>query len=293
MFAELQSAQIEKWLLNPGMYGLVAGLLFISFARGVESLDRKFWHATGDDFMYGVLYAALYFPLIAISLNAANAWVDAHLPFLRMELLHQAPGWVQFLVLVLLDDFLAYWSHRLRHQIRPLWHFHAIHHSQERLNPLTTKRFHPLENLLHKLLVMLVPMAIIGGSMEMWTLYFLLDAAWDYFIHSNIRLNLGPLRHIVVTPQYHRVHHSRERVHFDSNFSDRLVIWDRLFGSACDDHEIYPPTGVKDYPQASAHRYWLPHFVRQHFNDLTYPFRMIWRDMLARRAGLLPSFWWL
>jgi sterol desaturase/sphingolipid hydroxylase (fatty acid hydroxylase superfamily) len=291
MFTELQAAQIDKWLLNPGMYGLVIGLLFVSLVRGVECLDRRFWDATSDDFMYGVLYAIVYFPLIAIALHAANTWLDAHLPFLRMQVLSQAPGWVQFLVLVLLDDFLAYWSHRLRHEIRPLWHFHSLHHSQERLNPFTTKRFHPLENLFHKLLILMIPMAIMGGSIEMWTIYLLFDASWDYFIHSNIRLNLGPLRRVIVTPQYHRVHHSRERAHFNSNYADRLVIWDRLFGTAWQDHEIYPLTGVRDYPSVNAGHLWMPRFARQHLVDLVYPFRMIWRDVQSRRAGLIPSFW--
>lgn len=281
MFFQLQAHQIEEWLLNPAMYLVVIGLLAVTFFRRSEKLDARYARETGHDFMYGLMYAVLYFPLIALSLTAANAALDTYAPWLRLELLSQSPDWVKFLVIVLLDDFLAYWSHRLRHEVRPLWHFHSIHHSQERLNPFTTKRFHPLENLFHKLVIMMVPLALIGGSMEIFYLYFLLDAAWDYFIHSSIRINLGPLRYIVVSPQYHRVHHSMQREHFDRNYSDRFIIWDWMFGTLLRDSDIYPETGVQGYP-SDVSRSWTPWgFLLQHLVDLWYPFKMIGRDIRA------------
>lgn len=278
MFFDLQASQADKWLFNPYMYAVVGALSLLSLLLGVERLDRRYWTETRHDFMYGVMYALLYFPLIAICLVAANRFLDAYLPWLRMELISAAPTWIKFLIVVLLDDFLAYWSHRLRHRFRLLWYFHAIHHSQERLNPFTTKRFHPVENLFHKLVILLIPMAIVGGSLEMWYLYFLLDAVWDYIIHSNLRLNLGPLKYLVVTPQFHRVHHSRERAQFDRNFSDRFVIWDHLFGTAHTDYTAYPATGVPDYPSGEP-----GNFIQVHCRDLAYPFRRVLEDIKGRR----------
>ena len=289
MFFELQTSQITKWLLNPYMYAVVAALTLLSMAIGAERLDRRYWNETGNDFAYGVLYAALYFPIIAICLEWSNWFLDSYIPWLRLELIKDAPGWVKFLIIVLLDDFLAYWSHRLRHQVKFLWHFHTIHHSQERLNPFTTKRFHPLENLFHKIVILLIPMAIVGGSLEMWYLYFLLDAVWDYFIHSNVRMTLGPLRHVVVTPQYHRIHHSMEKEHFDQNYSDRFVIWDHLFGTAYTNCEVYPATGVAGYPSGRSDSLMPMNFLRAHLLDLAYPFRMIASDIRSRRARVKPT----
>ncbi|CAN0605990.1 unnamed protein product, partial [Ectocarpus sp. 12 AP-2014] len=167
------------------------------------------------------------------------------------------------------------WSHRLRHTVRPLWFFHMIHHSQEHLNPFTTKRFHPFENLFHKVVVLTIPMAIIGANMEMWALYFLIDAAWDYLIHSNLRLNVRPLRYLIVTPQYHRIHHSRLPEHLNTNFSDRLPVWDHIFGTVSSDTRSYPPTGVPDFPSHSDER---PlRFPIQHVRDLLFPLTQIYR----------------
>ncbi len=279
MFFELQAVQVEKWLLNPYMYLVVAGLILLSLIKKVEPLDRHYWVATWNDFLYGLLYAVLYFPIIFICLDFSNNFLDAHLPWLRIEIINDAPAWVKFLVIVLFDDFLAYWSHRLRHRVKPLWYFHTIHHSQERLNPFTTKRFHPLENMFQKIVIRMVPMAIIGGSLELWYLYYLLDAVWDYFIHSNIRLNLGPFKYIIVTPQYHRVHHSRNVEQFDRNFADRFVVWDHLFGTSYKNYEVFPATGVENYPAGES-----LNFLRIHLRDLAYPFRMILADILKARA---------
>jgi len=287
MFLDLQAAQLDKWLLNPYMYAVVAGLTLLSLRMGAERLDRRYWKATANDFLYGVMYAVLYFPIIAICLDISNRLLDTYLPWMRMELISDAPLWVKFLVVVLLDDFLAYWSHRLRHEVRPLWHFHAIHHSQKRLNPFTTKRFHPLENMFHKIVILMIPMAIVGGSLEMWYLYFLVDAVWDYFIHSNLRLNLGPLKHVLVSPQYHRVHHSGDSEQFNRNYADRFVLWDHLFGTAYTNYGSYPATGIPGY---SSRESW--NFLQTHVHDLAYPFRMIWSDIRKYRnrvSGTTPG----
>jgi len=284
MFFELQAAQVEKWLLNPYMYLVVVGLILLSVIKKVEPLDRRFWVETWNDFLYGLLYAILYFPIIFICLDFSNNFLDTHLPWLRIEIINGAPAWLKFIIIVLFDDFLAYWSHRLRHRVKPLWYFHTVHHSQERLNPFTTKRFHPLENMFQKIVIRMVPMAIIGGSLELWYLYYLLDAVWDYFIHSNIRLNLGPLKYFIVTPQYHRVHHSRNTEQFDRNFSDRFVIWDQLFGTAYPDYETFPATGVENYPSGES-----LNFLQIHLRDLAYPFRMIFADIMKTRASSQAS----
>jgi hypothetical protein len=56
-------------------------------------------------------------------------------------------------------------------------------------------------------------------------------AMWS---HSNLRLPLGAdrlLRHLFVTPDMHRVHHSIVPRETHSNFGFNLALWDRLFGT--------------------------------------------------------------
>ena len=275
MYLELAASQVERWMLNPYMYGLVALLLCLSMIRRVEPLNSSYWTATFQDYLYGVLYAVLYFPLIAICLEFATSALNRVAPELTVSSLEQLPSWAKLLVLILFDDFLSYWSHRLRHVVRPLWHFHAVHNSQENLNPFTTKKFHPFENFFHKVVFLLIPMTMLGLSFEGFYIYLVLDAAWDYFIHSNIKINLGPLERLIVTPQYHRIHHSRLPEHVDRNFSDRLVLWDQVFGTAHFERDSFPPTGVPGYLPSKQNS---KRFLANHLYDLRYPFTMNLRD---------------
>ena len=52
--------------------------------------------------------------------------------------------------------------------------------------------------------------------------------------HANIRLNFRidrVLRLLVVTPNMHKVHHSRDQRETDSNYSNIFSFWDRIFGT--------------------------------------------------------------
>jgi len=52
--------------------------------------------------------------------------------------------------------------------------------------------------------------------------------------HANLRMNDRIdrcLRLLIVTPNMHKIHHSRAVVETDSNYSNIFSIWDRLFGT--------------------------------------------------------------
>ena len=127
--------------------------------------------------------------------------------------------------------------------------------------------------MFHKVIILMIPMANVGGSLEMCYLYFLVDAVWDYFIHSNLRLNLGPLKHALVSPQYHRVHHSGDSAQFNCNYADRFVLWDHLLGTAYTNYGSYPATGIPGYSSSESRN-----FLQTHVYDLAYPDRIIWSD---------------
>jgi len=40
---------------------------------------------------------------------------------------------------------------------------------------------------------------------------------------------MGPLQYLVITPAYHRVHHSVQ--HNRRNFGTTFTLWDRMFGT--------------------------------------------------------------
>lgn len=193
------------------------------------------------------LYPVFYIPIKAggtIVVAVVGAWLyESAFGAADLRVLDGLPMWAQVTAFFLINDFLFWFSHMMRHKVRFLWYFHAIHHSQEHLNAMTTYRGHYFDGLASSLIKAL-PYLVLGGSLPSFALYLVLNNFWGYFIHSNVRTNLGPLKYILVSPQFHRVHHSVEPEHFDKNYGERLILWDWMFGTMVKDFDCYPRTGV-------------------------------------------------
>src|SRR5262245_33803046 len=136
-------------------------------------------------------------------------------------------------VALLARSFVSYVVHVAMHKVPALWRVHRVHHTDVFLDVSTTVRFHPLE-----FLIQLAPTALIilGLGLPPWTimLYELLDTATNVFIHANTRVPArleAWLRHFLVTPDMHRVHHSAVWPETDSNYGVVVPWWDRLFGT--------------------------------------------------------------
>jgi sterol desaturase/sphingolipid hydroxylase (fatty acid hydroxylase superfamily) len=142
-------------------------------------------------------------------------------------------------------DFFQYWEHRAFHSSKILWQQHLLHHSDEYMNFTTSARHHPIEILLAPIFVT-IPMAVLFQLPPVnIAALSLIPIAWDYFSHSNIRLGFGPLWWVLVSPDYHRIHHSLEPNHIDRNYAMWFPIWDIVFGTTIVPRQgEYPKTGV-------------------------------------------------
>ena len=131
---------------------------------------------------------------------------------------------------VVLDFFFGYLAHRAMHLSPALWRVHRVHHSDPFVDVTTTYRTHPLESL-WRFLFVIVPVWILGVPAEAFVIYRLVSAINGILEHANIRLwpRLDSALSLVwVTPNMHKVHHSRDRVETDSNYGNIFSIYDRL-----------------------------------------------------------------
>ncbi|MEE8411981.1 MAG: sterol desaturase family protein, partial [Acidobacteriota bacterium] len=69
-----------------------------------------------------------------------------------LALLADAPLWLQFVVFLLLKDFIEWNVHWLLHNVPWLWEFHKLHHSIEELDWIGNFRFHWVEIVVYKTL---------------------------------------------------------------------------------------------------------------------------------------------
>jgi len=140
------------------------------------------------------------------------------------------PGWLQFVAILVVSDFAEYWIHRLDHRLRFLWHFHAIHHSSERMDWLAGSRLHLVDIAVVRA-VTFVPLYILGFSGGPILAYLVFVSFHAIFIHANVGFRFGWLDHVIATPRFHHWHHAAEKRAIDKNFAVHLPVIDRIFGT--------------------------------------------------------------
>ena len=150
------------------------------------------------------------------------------------------------LVTTLILDLFYYWFHRTLHESPILWQTHVLHHSDENMNMLTAKRGHVFEGLLAPFFIAL-PMSVLFKLPAVKIAYLsMIPQLYLFFAHANIRLGFGPFWWLLISPDYHRIHHSIEPRHQNKNFTNWFPIWDILFGTLYrPGRKERPVTGVK------------------------------------------------
>ncbi|MFI8436073.1 sterol desaturase family protein [Streptomyces sp. NPDC079020] len=123
----------------------------------------------------------------------------------------------------------SYFMHRLGHTNPLLWRLHGVHHVPQKVNVANNGVNHVLDIVLAQGAVQLT-LALIGFSRESVFAMGLFVAAQGYFVHANIDVRIGPLNHILASPEQHRLHHSTDLAEAGHYGSD-LSCWDHLFGS--------------------------------------------------------------
>jgi len=143
------------------------------------------------------------------------------------------PSWSQIIFGVLALDLFAYFAHVLLHKSWLGWQFHRVHHSENAVDVTTAFRQHPGETV-WRILWQLIAIVVFGVPLWIVVVYLILSGLNAELEHANIRLNSRVdrlLRLLVVTPNMHKVHHSRDQRETDSNYSNIFSLWDRLFGT--------------------------------------------------------------
>ncbi|MBC7956265.1 MAG: sterol desaturase family protein [Cytophagales bacterium] len=139
--------------------------------------------------------------------------------------------WAALLLIVLVADLVQYWTHRGYHEVPVLWRLHAVHHSVKSMDWLAGSRQHILELLITRTLV-LAPIYVFGFSKEVIDAYIVVVGFQAVFNHANVSVRLGPLRYVIVTPNFHHWHHSQDNEAIDKNYAAHFAFLDYLFGTA-------------------------------------------------------------
>ena len=140
-------------------------------------------------------------------------------------------SWVVLCAGLVLLDLFAYFAHVLLHKSWLGWQFHRVHHSETDVNVTTAFRQHPGETI-WRMLWQVFAVAVFGLPLWVVAIYLAISALNAQLEHANFKLNDSFdrwLRLVIVTPNMHKVHHSRDQRETDTNYSNIFSVWDRLF----------------------------------------------------------------
>lgn len=194
---------------------------------------------------------------------APALWLFRHLSVPALQAAVAAlPAPIQFVACVVLADLFGSLAHRAFHAVPALWRFHAVHHSSESMDWLAGSRLHLVDAVGTRAVAML-PLVMLGFARGPLVAYLVWVAFQATLVHANLRFGFGPLRHLLVTPQYHHWHHAATLEGRDRNFAVSLPWIDRLFGTHHLPGDRWPERyGIDDAPMPAG---WLA--------QLVFPFR--------------------
>ncbi len=196
------------------------------------------------------------------------------------------------LVIFLAMDFANYLTHYVQHVYPLFWELHKVHHSATFLNPATTKRMHPLGDLIDAVVsavMTALPMGLFAFHFGFTIIDLLAMYATANFLgtvlvldtlrHSHFPISFGKLDALIISPHMHQLHHSSLEHHWDRNFGNKLSIWDWMFGTA------YKPAKGEEII------YGLPQGAHEDYESIygTYVGPLAKMGALCRRHGVLTA----
>ena len=240
---------------------------------------------TQKTFGTGFVYDALWEMMNAVTSIIVAKWYSVllwafyvrYLRFLTPAFTASIPELLRFLLAIAMLDFAGWLQHMLQHKVKWLWPFHAVHHAQREMNLFSSERLHIVDTMVGVTAGLLF-LLIAGLNVPNVVWWFLISTWHGRLYHANIRSDFGPLRYLIVTPQSHRIHHSKRREHHDANYGVIFSVWDYLFGTQIRDYESYPESGIEDesFPVETTHS--VKGVFATFARELLYPFQCLWAN---------------
>lgn len=235
---------------------LVGGLVFFWMLEGIIPLFpfryKKVRHA-GLNLFFTLTTVVINF-LFAFAIVKAGQWA-AETHFGLLYVVH-LPLWGFILAgLMILDLVSAYWIHYIEHQVKWMWKFHLVHHTDTWVDTTTANRHHPGESVFRAAFTLLA-VVIAGTPVWLVMLYQSLSVVLSQFNHANISLpkwlDTG-ISWLIVSPDMHKVHHHYTQPLTDTNYGNIFSIWDRIFGTFAKTDTRSLKYGIDTHPEEREH----------------------------------------
>jgi len=271
------SALPGQWLAGiwrPWFFVFAAVLFVMQLVFPGRKDESPFSYGLVVDLCWFLLAPLLALTIISVQLRALGNGLVTVFGTPVTDLVPVLGTWKVAILAFVIADLIGWVNHWMHHKFPSLWLFHAVHHSQTEMNVFSDSRNHVIEVLIASTLTF-IPAWFLGLDVAQAATLAIFSSFVSSFIHTNVRVNLGPLRYIFISPQAHRIHHSLNDDHYNTNFGTVFSWWDYLFNTKHPDDLSYPRTGITDkqFPLEDSAR---PIAVgRTIGSQLLYPFKVL------------------
>ena len=176
---------------------------------------------------------------------------------------------LDILIYLVLFSFVEYWDHRILHT-KPFWRLHRMHHTATEMNFITSGRNHPAVFAFEPLLRVWIP-ALLGTPVEFLLIWPVIHHFHQLLSHSMLNWDWGKFgKWVIISPDAHRVHHSKADKHYQKNFSNFLTLWDHVFGTWYTPNKEQIELGLDEDPAT---------VQKSLAKELTYDLKEFFKDM--------------
>lgn len=226
-----QSMQVKLFVIIT----TIVSLLFLEYKLPFFTFKNTLWARINSNFELGLVnsIASSIFTVTVANYLATNYPHQGSLDSIDST---EIAG---ILSIITLDLYMYFW-HRSMHSIPLAWRFHRVHHTDRTMNVSTAYRFHPIE-ILSSSIPKLTLVWWLGISAEAISIYELIFTVVVALHHSNFALPSSIDRFLawaIVTPNYHRIHHSQIVAETNSNYGSVLSCWDWIFQTRTDRSDV-------------------------------------------------------
>jgi sterol desaturase/sphingolipid hydroxylase (fatty acid hydroxylase superfamily) len=209
-----------RGLLLLGLFAVLVEILWrLRFAR--KGYDAKGAAATLGVAAGNVVFGAVTSAVLASVFALVWRLAPVHWPL---------SDWRTWAVGFVLVEFAYYWFHRWSHEVRWLWASHAVHHTPDEMTFLSAIRL-GWTNLFSGGWGVYLPLVLAGFDPRLVLGLLALDLRYQFFLHTEAPIRLGPLEWVLNTPTHHRLHHASNPAYLDRNYGGMVIVFDRLFGT--------------------------------------------------------------
>lgn len=215
-------------LISGSLVLVIGGILHVlENQRPLEQVDRKL-HLKFDIIVITISSLVVAGLTVWLLDGIARNWLTDNVQL--FDSIISQPLWLRISLALVIGDLGYYVVHRLMHT-PPLWRTHIFHHSIQQIYWFSGLRTSALNSLIIRLpyLVTICMFAIPASAVAIIAVSL---GVVNFWVHCNVKLSLGSLNYLFITPPFHRVHHSMAEIALDRNFGNILSCWDYLFRTA-------------------------------------------------------------